>query len=121
MHKLKGKAALVTGGSRGIGAAIARALAAEGADVAISYVASADKANALVAELQASGSRAAAFQADQADTTQAARLVQSVADRFGRLDILVNNAGIYVEGGVGDASADLAALDRLYAVNLLSV
>lgn len=93
-QKLTGKVALVTGGSRGIGAAIARALAAHGADVGISYIASADKANAIVAALQAQGVRAAAFKADQADATQVEALVQAVAERFGRLDILVNNAGV---------------------------
>src|SRR5947209_5097406 len=121
MQQLKGKAALVTGGSRGIGAAIARALAAQGADVAISYVASADKANALVAELQTRGIRAAAFKADQADTAQVEGLVKAVTEHFGRLDILVNNAGVFVGGAVGDAGADLAALDRQYAVNLFAV
>src|SRR5207253_6118612 len=94
MQQLKGKAALVTGASRGIGAAIARALAAQGADVAVSYVASADKANALVAELQTRGIRAAAFQADQADAAPVEGLVKAVTDHFGRLDILVNNAGV---------------------------
>jgi len=70
MKKLTGKVALVTGGSRGIGANIARALAESGADVGISYVASADKANAVVTELQAKGVRAAAFRADQAVASQ---------------------------------------------------
>ena len=121
MQQLKGKAALVTGGSRGIGAAIARALADQGADVAISFVASADKAKALVAELQTSGVRAAAFQADQADTAQVEGLVKAVTDHFGRLDILVNNAGVFVGGAVGDPGADLAALDRQYVINLFSV
>jgi 3-oxoacyl-[acyl-carrier protein] reductase len=84
-------------------------------------VASADKANALVAELQTSGIRAAAFKADQADTAQVEGLVKAVTDHFGRLDILVNNAGVFIGGAVDNAGADLAALDRLYAVNLFSV
>src|SRR5436190_1769248 len=92
---LAGKVALVTGGSRGIGAATARALADEGADVAISYVASTDKAEAVVTELRAKGVRAAAFRADQADPAQVGRLVEEVAEHFGRLDILVNNAGLF--------------------------
>lgn len=121
MAKLTGKVALVTGASRGIGAAIAQALAAEGAHVAISYVASADKASALVAELQAKGIRAVAFKADQADTGQVEKLIKSATDHFGHLDILVNNAGVFVGGAVGDAVADLAALDRQYAINLFSV
>ncbi|HTH15451.1 MAG TPA: SDR family oxidoreductase [Magnetospirillum sp.] len=118
---LTGKTALVTGASRGIGAAIARALAEQGADVAISYAASDDKAAALVRELDALGVRAAAFKADQADQSQVAAMVASVAARFGRLDILVNNAGIAMMTPVDNPEADLAALDRLYAVNLHGV
>ena len=120
MQQLKGKAALVTGACAASGRP-SPALAARGADVAISYVASADKANALVAELQTSGIRAAAFRADQADTAQVEGLVKAVTDHFGRLDILVNNAGVFVGGAVGDARADLAALGRQYAVNLFAV
>ena len=92
--KLAGKVALVTGGSRGIGAAIARALADDGADVAISYSASADKAKAVVNDLLAKGVRAHAFRADQANPQEVNALVKSVVERFGRLDVLVNNAGI---------------------------
>jgi NAD(P)-dependent dehydrogenase (short-subunit alcohol dehydrogenase family) len=91
---LSHKVALVTGGSRGIGAAIARRLAHDGADVAISYSASADRAESLVQELKDLGVRAAAFQADQADPLQVEALVNNTARRFGKLDILVNNAGI---------------------------
>src|SRR5262245_58151628 len=95
---LSGKVALVTGGSRGIGAAIARRLAHEGADVVISYTASADKAAAVVRELEAAGRRAAAFKADQADPAQVEFLVKAVVEHFGRLDILINNAGVFVMG-----------------------
>ena len=84
----------MTGGSRGIGDATARSLAAAGADVAISYASSAEKAEAVVRELTALGVRAAAFQADQADDAQGAALVSRVIEHFGRLDILVNNAGV---------------------------
>ena len=115
---LAGKAALVTGGSRGMGAAIARALAADGADVAISYAASSDKAEAVLRELEALGVRAAAFRADQADAGQVDSLVKTVAGHFGRLDILVNNAGVFVTGGVADAAANAAALDRQFAINV---
>jgi 3-oxoacyl-[acyl-carrier protein] reductase len=116
--KLTGKVALVTGGSRGIGAAAARALAEEGADVAVSYSASGAKADAVVRELTAKGVRAAAFQADQADPAQVRGLVKAVVERFGRLDILVNNAGVFVMGVLGDPGSDLAALDRQQAVNI---
>jgi 3-oxoacyl-[acyl-carrier protein] reductase len=114
--KLSGKVALVTGGSRGIGAAIARALADDGADVAISYASSADKAKALVRELQDKGVRAVAFQADQGDAKQVMQLVLKVAEHFGHLDILVNGAGVFVTGPV--AEVDAAAMDRQFAINV---
>jgi 3-oxoacyl-[acyl-carrier protein] reductase len=119
--KLAGKIALVTGGARGIGAATARALADEGADVAISYSASADKAEALVRELEGKGVRAAAFKADQGDPAQADALVKAVVKRFGRLDVLVNNAGVFVAGALGDPSADVARFDRQFAINVTGV
>src|SRR5882757_6778963 len=101
--KLSGKVALVTGGSRGIGAASARALADEGANVAISYVASPDKAEAVVKELKAKGVEARAYKADQASAVEVDQLVKNVARDFGRLDILVNNAGVAVGGPIDDA------------------
>ncbi|MCE9667456.1 SDR family oxidoreductase [Myxococcus stipitatus] len=119
--KLAGKVALVTGGARGIGAATARALAAEGADVAISYVASAEKARALVKELEAKGVRAAAFQADQGVAVEVTRLVQAVAGHFGRLDILVNNAGVAVAGAVDGVGSDATAFVRQSDVNVTGV
>jgi 3-oxoacyl-[acyl-carrier protein] reductase len=118
-RKLAGKAALVTGGSRGIGAAVARALADEGADVALSYVNSPDKAKALVRELQGKGVRAVAFQADQANASQVTQLVRKVVDHFGHLDILVNNAGVFVTGPVSEV--DAAQVDRQFAINVLGV
>ena len=116
--KLSGKVALVTGGSRGIGAAIANALADDGADVAISYAASADKAAAVVKELLAKGVRAHAFKADQADAQQVAGLVNAVVDRFGKLDILVNNAGVFANAPVDVRTNNLDELERLFAVNV---
>jgi NAD(P)-dependent dehydrogenase (short-subunit alcohol dehydrogenase family) len=118
---LAGKVALVTGGSRGIGAASARALADEGADIAISYGTSADKAEAVVRDLKAKGVRARAFKADQADSGQVERLVQDVAKEFGHLDILINNAGVAVSGAVDDPSSDTSALDRQTAINFDAV
>src|SRR5258708_9644582 len=118
---LTGKVALVTGASRGIGAASARALAAEGANVAISYVASADKAEAVVKELKARGVEARAFKADQASSAEVDQLVKDVAKQFGRLDILVNNAAVVVNGAVDDANSDTAALNRQDAINVHGV
>jgi len=115
---LNGKVALVTGGSRGIGAASALALADEGANVAISYTASPDKAEAVVQELRGKGVQAEAFKADQGKPAEVEQLVNDVAKRFGRLDILVNNAGVAVSGTVDDPKADTKAFDRQYAVNL---
>jgi len=113
---LTGKAALVTGGARGIGAAIARSLAEDGADVAISYVSSPEKAKALVRELQEKGVRAVAFQADQAKSTEVAELVRKVADHFGHLDILVNNAGVFITGQVGEVTD--SQVDKQFAINV---
>src|ERR1700749_3684536 len=119
--KLTGKVALVTGGSRGIGAASARALADEGANVAISYVASPDKAEAVVAQLKARGVEARAFKADQASPADVDQLVKDVAKTFGRLDILVNNAGVATGGAVDDPKLDTAALARQDAINVHGV
>ena len=94
MIDLSGKSALVTGGSRGIGKAIALRLATQGADVAFSYRGNADAARATAAEIEALGTRALAVQADVSDADAADGLVKQVLDAFGRLDILVNNAGI---------------------------
>ena len=116
--KLAGKVALVTGGSRGIGTAIARALADDGADVAISYSASPDKAKAVVNDLLAEGVRAHAFKADQANPQEVSALVKSVVERFGHLDILVNNAGVFATGQVHDRANNLSELDHLFAVNV---
>lgn len=115
---LTGKVALVTGGSRGIGAATARQLAADGADVAISYISSPDKAEAVVADLKKTGVRAAAFKADQGDPKEVEGLVKAVADRFGRLDILVNSAGVFVPA---QGANDDSAFDRQHDVNFTGV
>ena len=89
MKPLAGKVALVTGGPAGIDAATARALADEGADVAISYAASAYEVKALVRELRAKGIHCAAFFAEHCDTQQLERLFKAVTERFGRVDILI--------------------------------
>jgi 3-oxoacyl-[acyl-carrier protein] reductase len=117
-RRLAGKVALVTGGSRGIGAAIARALAGAGADVAISYLTSEAKARTLMREIAASGVRAEAFKADQGDLDQVHDLVRSVIRQFGRLDILVNSAGCFVAGSIDDPDYEPEAFDRQLAVNI---
>lgn len=114
----KGKVALVTGGSRGIGAAVARALADEGADVVISYSASEEKAQAVAAELKNKGVRALAVKADQADPAQVEALVDKAVAEFGRLDILINNAGVFTPAPVGDLSVSVADLTRQHAINI---
>lgn len=120
MQTLKDKVALVTGGSRGLGAATAEALAEQGAHVAISYVASAEKAEAVVARLRAKGVRAIAIQSDQADMAAAKPLVDKVLAHFGKLDILVNNAAIAVQGKtVDDPELDIVNLDRQWQVNVM--
>lgn len=119
MSRLAGKRALVTGGSRGIGAAIAKRLAAEGADVALTYERSADKAAEIVKAIEALGRKGVAVAADSADPEAVKRSVNEAAKALGGLDILVNNAGIYRGGPVADWS--LADIDATLAVNVRAV
>jgi 3-oxoacyl-[acyl-carrier protein] reductase len=118
-RSLSGKSALVTGGSRGIGAATVRRLASDGAAIVFTYAASDDKAAAVVAEVEADGSEALAIKADSADPKALQRAVAETVRRFGHLDILVNNAGILLRGPV-DAFG-LADFDRMFAVNVRAV
>jgi 3-oxoacyl-[acyl-carrier protein] reductase len=115
-QNLTGKTALVTGGTRGIGAAVALRLARAGANVAISYVSSTEAAESVVAGIRDSGVRAESFRADQGDTAQVAALTQEVFDTFGPIDILVNNAGIIRLGTIVDA--DPSARAEQWAVNV---
>ena len=116
---LAGKVALVTGGSRGIGAAIARRLARDGAAVAVTYNASPEKADEVVREIEAAGGRALAVRADSADVGAVRTAVTTTVETFGGIDILVNNAGILVLGTVDRFSLD--DFDRMVAVNVRAV
>lgn len=116
-RNLLGKTALVTGGSRGLGAAFARRLAAAGAQVAITYEKSAEQAAAVVRELEEAGVQAESYQADQGRREDVVRTVGEVADRFGRIDVLVNNAAIFLGGGPMGSLAQ-EEQERLWAVNV---
>jgi 3-oxoacyl-[acyl-carrier protein] reductase len=117
--KLSGKGALVTGGSRGIGAAIVKRLASEGADVALTYVSKSDEANKTAEAAKSLGVRSFAIQADAADAEAVVRAVEQVAKQFGRIDILVNNAGVALMAPVD--SFALKDFDRTFAVNVRAV
>ena len=119
MSGLEGKVALVTGGSRGIGAAIAVRLAREGADMVLTYLSAANRAKAVVAEIEAEGRRGLAIQADGADPKAVVDAVERTVDEFGRLDVLVNNAGIFPNGPLEDVS--LQEVDRTLAVHVRAV
>lgn len=113
---LAGKAALVTGGSRGIGAGIVRRLADDGASVAFTYSSSGERAQALVAEMESRGAKVLAIKADSADPRAVKEAVEHTFKHFGALDILVNNAGI-VKGGLVD-DYPLETFDNMFAVNV---
>jgi 3-oxoacyl-[acyl-carrier protein] reductase len=119
MSSLHGKRAFVTGASRGIGAAIARRFAAEGAAVAIGYERSAEAANAIAREIDAAGGRAFAVQMDAVDPQSIKRAVDEAAAKLGGLDILVNNAGIISYGTVEEVT--LEQIDAMLAVNVRGV
>ncbi|MGO6995468.1 SDR family NAD(P)-dependent oxidoreductase [Rhizobium leguminosarum] len=118
MTELAGKRALVTGGSRGIGAAIALALADKGADVAITYERSADRAAEVVRAIEGKGRKALVIQADSADPAAVKRSVDEAAQALGGLDILVNNAAIALYGAIADVSVE--QIDALLDVNVRS-
>ncbi|MEU7022865.1 SDR family oxidoreductase [Streptomyces sp. NPDC046203] len=116
MSTMSGKTVLVTGGSRGIGAATAVRLAEEGAHVAFTYVQGEERAREVTARIEAVGGKALALRADAADAGDAAGAVAWAADALGRLDVLVNNTGVGVLGPL--ESLTLAEADRVFAVNV---
>jgi 3-oxoacyl-[acyl-carrier protein] reductase len=119
MNELAGKVALVTGGSRGIGAAIARRLARDGAAVAFTYATSADKAREVARQIDADGGRVMVIQADNADPDAVTAAVDQTVRQLGRIDILVNNAGIIENGPLEEMTIEQA--DRLWAVDVRAV
>jgi len=119
MTDLTGKVALVTGGSRGIGAAIVQRLAQAGAAVAFTYVTAADKARAVAKQIDADGGRVLVIQADNSDSGAVVAAVEQTARELGRIDILVNNAGVFIAGPIGETSVEQA--DRIWAVDVRAV
>lgn len=118
-RRLTGKVALVTGGSRGIGAAIALRLAEEGAIVAISYAKSKDSADEIVARIEEFGTTGRAYKADVASPKETEKLIDSIGKELGSLDILVNNAGVFEAAPIDQA--DIDHYNRVFDVNVKGV
>lgn len=119
MHRLQNKVALVTGGSRGIGAAIVQRLAAEGAAVAFTFVQNHTRAAEVVAAVTGAGGKALAIKASNSEAAELVAAVKQTVDTFGRLDILVNNAGMFIAKPLVDFS--LAEFDEIMSVNTRAV
>src|SRR3979411_1157466 len=119
VSKLKGKVALVTGASKGIGAAIAKALAAEGASVVVNYASSKAGADAVVGAITKSGGKAVAVGGDVSKPAQAQAIIDGAITNYGGLDILVNNSGVYEFGPV--ESITEAQFHRMFDINVLGL
>jgi len=120
-QKFKNKIAFVTGGTRGIGAAIVKQFAQEGATVAFTFSSSKDEAAKITAGIEEQGGKALAIKVDSADSKAVEAAVVDVAKAFGRLDILVNNAGVFVLDPLESTQADFKEEDRQFAVNVKAV
>ncbi len=119
MSKLKNKVAVVTGASKGIGAAISKALAAEGASVVVNYASSKEGADRVVADIAAKGGKAVAVQGDVSKAKDVERIFAETKKQFGSLDVLVNNAGIYEFSPLGEVTED--KFHRLFNTNVLGL
>jgi len=119
MSRLTGKVAVVTGASKGIGAAIAKALAAEGASVAVNYASSKAGADAVVADIAAAGGKAIAVGGDVSKAAEAQGIVDAAIKAYGRLDILVNNSGVYEFSALADITE--AQYRKMFDINVLGV
>jgi 3-oxoacyl-[acyl-carrier protein] reductase len=119
MSRLKGKVALVTGASKGIGAAIAKSLAAEGAAVAVNYSSSKAGADKTVAEIVAAGGKAVAVQGDVSKAADAQKIVDSTVKQLGRLDVLVNNSGLYEFAPLESVTEE--SFHKMFNVNVLGL
>lgn len=119
MGKLTGKVAIVTGGSKGIGAAISKALAAEGASVVVNYASSKTGADAVVAAITSAGGKAVAVGGDVSKVADAQGIVNAAVETYGKLDILVNNSGVYEFSAIGDITEE--HFHKHFNVNVLGV
>jgi len=117
MSRLTGKVAVVTGASKGIGAAIAKALAAEGASVVVNYASSRAGAEAVVAAITADGGQAVAVGGDVSKAEDARRIVETAIERYGHLDVLVNNSGVYEFAPIEAVTEE--QFHRVFNVNVL--
>jgi 3-oxoacyl-[acyl-carrier protein] reductase len=119
MSKLKGKVAVVTGASKGIGAAIAKALAAEGAAVVVNYASSKAGADKVVAEINAAGGKAVAVGGDVSKAAEAQGIIDAAIKNYGKLDVLVNNSGVYEFGAIEDVTEE--QFHKIFNINVLGV